>query len=472
MRQVTFIQKVFVSVFTALVLLIVLTVTIQAAEQQDFPVSAPAAVKGTTEAMLEPFFWIGRIDKPDRVLMNIDEIRVLNRKNASRVIPADHPYRQNIDRIEKDGPLFNVVDPLNASIDAAAVRQRLETNNDSLVKGRFFDRWELALTDEKKSAIIDAANLGSLPRNIEAEYGIIVRHTSARLYPTEDPAYRMRNYLDDNNVTSLDIGMPVAVIHASKTGDYYFVLSPIAWGWVKAHDVAFASSSKIRKYCEADDIVLSVCHRTPFYADRTMDRFMGYLYMGERLRLDKKMDGMYRVIVPVREEDGALEFEKGWIAVSPDVSDGYLPYTQRNAITTAFRLLGRQYGWHDSWDERDCGGIMRVIFNCFGFTLPRYWSFEQLCSDEAEYVGDIDDDAVKSARLTTFPEGVTFTGTTGHIGLYLGTVDGTPYCLHQCGWNYTDEGVEYKMARTVVSDYINVGFTMKSIQFFTPIIDQ
>jgi len=147
-----------------------------------------------------------------------------------------------------------------------------------------------------------------------------------------------------------------------------------------------------------------------------------------------------------------------------------LPYTQENVITTAFQLLGRQYGWHDSWDERDCGGIMRVIFNCFGFTLPRYWSYEQLCSDRAAYVGDMEDLDRKSARLTTFPEGVTFTGSTGHIGLYLGSVDGIPYCIHQCGWNYKDGGKEYKMARTVVSDYINVGFRMKSIGYFSPML--
>ena len=66
--------------------------------------------------------------------------------------------------------------------------------------------------------------------------------------------------------------------------------------------------------------------------------------------------------------------------------------------------------------------------------------------------------------------GITFTGTTGHIGLYLGNVDGKPYCIHQCGWNYKQDGTEYKMARVVVSDYENVGFNMKSMKFFTPII--
>ena len=35
------------------------------------------------------------------------------------------------------------------------VRKRLEINNERLLKGRFFDRWELTLTDDKKNEIIE-----------------------------------------------------------------------------------------------------------------------------------------------------------------------------------------------------------------------------------------------------------------------------------------------------------------------------
>ncbi|MHB9028991.1 MAG: hypothetical protein ACYC9O_09495, partial [Candidatus Latescibacterota bacterium] len=197
---------------------------------------------------------------------------------------------------------------------------------------------------------------------------------------------------------------------------------------------------------------------------------IGYLSMGERLPLDGRSGDGYRVLVPVRRHDGSFAVEKGWIRAGETVHEGFLPYTQRNSITTAFRLLGRQYGWHDSWKERDCGGILRVIFNCFGFTFPRYWSFEQLHSDHALYVGNMSDLAEKSKKLTTLPAGITFTGSTGHIGLYLGSVDGKPFVIHQCGWNYKQGDTEYKMARVVVSDYENVGFTMKSLGFFTPVL--
>ncbi len=160
----------------------------------------------------------------------------------------------------------------------------------------------------------------------------------------------------------------------------------------------------------------------------------------------------------------------GYIKAGNAVSEGFLPYTRRNVIATVFQLLGRPYGWHDSWNERDCGGIMRVVFNCFGITLPRYWSFEQLCTDHAVFVGDMKDMAQKAEKLTALPAGLTFTGSTGHIGLFLGSVDGKPYVIHQCGWNYNDGGTEYKMARVVVSDYEHVGFNLDGIQFFAPML--
>lgn len=434
------------------------------------PVRAPDAVKGTTPEMLDPAFWIARIRDPDRVIMTPGDIAELNKVNADRDIPDDHPYARNIAQIEKDGPSFKRMNPLGlgGAFPGETVRARLVVNNERLRKGTFYDYWELPLTDAKKDEYIEAVAIDTVPESIVPRTAIIVHHTSARLYPTKEPAYRMRGYLDDNNVTSLDIGMPAAVLHRSKNGDFAFVMTPIAWGWVPAEDIAFAEPRVIRNYVEADEFVVCTTHRVPLYADILHETSAGYLYMGERANLVKKDGGRYVVSIPVRTYDGKVEFRWAWLDAGEGTSEGWLPYTQRNVITTAFRLLGRPYGWHDSWNERDCGGIMRVIFNCFGFTLPRYWSFEQLCTDRATYVGESKDVAEKNALLATMPEGITFTGTTGHITLYLGTVDGTPYSIHQCGWNYKDGDTEYKMARVVVSDYINVGFDMKNIQFFAP----
>ena len=78
--------------------------------------------------------------------------------------------------------------------------------------------------------------------------------------------------------------------------------------------------------------------------------------------------------------------------------------------------------------------------------------------------------AQKKAKLIAMPAGITFTGSTGHIGLYLGAVDTKPFVLHECGWNYKEGDTEFKMARVVVSDYEHVGFNMDGLGVFAPIM--
>ena len=456
----------FISVFTLLY-------TSDDVIAEESPVRAPEALPGTTVEMNFPEFWINRAKEPEKIIMSYSEITTLNQKNASRIIAIDHPYAENIEQIEKDGPVFLRMNPLGMgnNYPSKPVRERLEENIARLKKTTLYDRWELPYTDSEKAEIVQTLNLENIPDILHPKKGIIIRHTSARLYPTAEPGYRMRNYLDDNNVTSLDIGMPVAVMHMSQTGDYCFAMTPIAWGWIPSQDIAFSSPEKIRVFTDMEKFIVITGHKVPYYADNSYTLFYGNLYMGERLPINNKTPEGICVTIPDRDFDGSLIFRQAWVRTGETVHEGWVPYTKRNVITTAFRLLGRPYGWHDSWDERDCGGIMRVIFNCFGFTLPRYWSFQQLCSDFAASVGDISNMERKTAVLNNMPAGITFTGSTGHIGLYLGNVDGKPYVLHQCGWNYKDGETEYKMARVVVSDYENVGFEMKSLKFFTPMTD-
>ena len=85
-----------------------LLLTGNSARAEDIPVRAPDALPGTTVEMTAPGFWIDRISDPDRVIITSPEMETLNRKNISRVIGSGHPYADNIAKIEKDGPVFNM----------------------------------------------------------------------------------------------------------------------------------------------------------------------------------------------------------------------------------------------------------------------------------------------------------------------------------------------------------------------------
>ncbi len=218
------------------------------AAAQDDPVRAPLALPGTTIEMNDPDFWISRIDDPDRLIIPAAHITDINREIALRAIDDDHPYAENITRIEKDGSVFNRMNPLGigTSYPADGVRRRLNENVARLETKTYFDRWALPLTDDKKAAIVNELNLDVLPETIKPQKAMVVRHASVRLYPTDEPGYMMKIYLDDFNVTSIDIGMAAAVLHESKSGAFLFVMTPVAWGGVRAVDVAYAQEADIR----------------------------------------------------------------------------------------------------------------------------------------------------------------------------------------------------------------------------------
>ena len=83
--------------------------------------------------------------------MTASQINAFNKKNMSRNIAPDHPYANNITKIEKDGPVFNRMNPLGISetYPAQPVKERLKQNIDRLMNTTLYDRWVLPFTDTK-----------------------------------------------------------------------------------------------------------------------------------------------------------------------------------------------------------------------------------------------------------------------------------------------------------------------------------
>ena len=59
------------------------------------------------------------------------------------------------------------------------------------------------------------------------------------------------------------------------------------------------------------------------------------------------------------------------VPYNADVSVGYLPYTRRNIVAQAFKLLGDRHGWSGQNESRDASGLSMDVFASFGIRLPR-----------------------------------------------------------------------------------------------------
>jgi len=144
-------------------------------------------------------------------------------------------------------------------------------------------------------------------------------------------------------------------------------------------------------------------------------------------------------------EDGELNFRTALIARSQDVHLGYLPYTRRSIIQQAFKFLGERYGWGHSYNARDCTGLVSEVYRTVGILLPRN-SIQQGSSPIGDNIRfSPDDTAEEKLQALASADVGNLLYSTGHVMLYLGTMDGQPYVIHDLsGSGGVDEDGKYE----------------------------
>ncbi len=275
----------------------------------------------------------------------------------------------------------------------------------------------------KKDIIADMAE-DSITAVVKPMPGILVEHTLNRLVPRETPAYYDQfGWLDHFAQGSLETGVPVAVLHTSADGAWRYIRSEFMYGWVPSRAVALAPPREVRSLTEPDKFIVALSHKISVFADRERTSIISEAYQGTRLVLTGRSAEGFRVLMPFRKPDGTLMAAEGWVAPDADVSVGWQPFTQANVIRTMFRLLGRPYGWHDSWHERDCCGVIRTVFRTFGIIVPRGTIHELHSSDHVICFAKETPKDVKYRQLESCEPGITVCGFTGHVMIYLGKVN-------------------------------------------------
>lgn len=432
-------------------------------EKPEQPQTAPKIVPRTTAEMQTPDFWISRIKgDPDRVIMTPAQIGELNRKNRERGTNFTDVYGNpySIDRViesrERIGIMYHVEDPLAyTTFPADSLRFRIERQNDWFRKRTLYDRRNMAYDEDMKRDLIDMTDVGSIPDgSVMCSHGIIVKHTLGRVMPSSlkangDPG----GWIDEFQSGMVDYGQPVAILHMSKDRDWYYVRSEISFVWVPAAHVALGTTGEIGDYVNSKNFIVATCHKVPIYTDKNFRVYVEDFYMGAKVKLLEKTPTGYRVSFPYRKPDGSFGTADGWVRPDARVSVDYRPFTQRNVINTIFTLLYRPYGWADSYNERDCCGMVRVVLRTFGIYTGRWTSHELHASDHVVMFPRKTPNEEKYKYLEGCEGGLCLVGDGGHISMYLGKVDGRHYVIHQSGYSYTDEnGTRMNVNRVNVND--------------------
>ena len=238
---------------------------------------------------------------------------------------------------------------------------------------------------------------------------------------------------------------PLAVIHESLDNEWYYVLMNGFAGWIPKTYVALcASRDEWLERQNLKDFLLVTGREIRISDDLGSEELSGQLLpMGTKLPLISIEDapeeinsrrgyGCYIVKLPVRLDNGSISDEYALIPLSDDVRIGYLPYTRENVIRQAFKLLGDRYGWGGQFHANDCSGIVKEIYACFGFQLPRtaqaQVNLPGLQYDSLE--GLSDEEKIQHLSKTSMGSLLVFPG---HIMIYLGMENNLPFVISAVG---------------------------------------
>jgi hypothetical protein len=86
-----------------------------------------------------------------------------------------------------------------------------------------------------KKEVLHQANFEAIPDEIQVEWGMLVKREDVRAFPTDTVFAEEPKGIDFDlfQLTTLPVGSPVAILHQSKNGNWYYIQSMIYKGWVK-----------------------------------------------------------------------------------------------------------------------------------------------------------------------------------------------------------------------------------------------
>ena len=389
------------------------------------PGTVPAhGVIGVSEAQLSPDFWVDRLEQPDGVVMSPQAIAAQNEKlfrlddsmNDLQALPETLKKEQIVASISElsalpDAPLYDVE---GKPVPAATLQQ-----------------------------LVQALDLDAVPEQAPTRYGLVVRRTALRKFPTDLRVFSRQGDTDIDRFqeSALFPGTPVAISHRSRDGKWLWVESPNYKAWALAQDIATGAKSAVLGHAEKTPhrIVLGAKVSTVFTREQPqlseLQLDMGIKVPLASVAADALVNGQHSytswvVELPVRDADGALAFAPALLQKNQDTAGDYLPLTRANVIRQAFKFLGERYGWGHSYNGRDCSGFVSEVYRSMGVELPRNTSDQSVSPALNRTVfGKNDGPGPRRAAVDVLEVG-DLIYIPGHVMMMIGRFDGAPYVIH------------------------------------------
>jgi hypothetical protein len=313
------------------------------------------------EFMSSADFWCRNIDNPHAVISSPADIDKFNAKISSKL-----SCLYSLDTSEGVISSKNLLQYIKSY---KLPSKEMYDSDGKFITSKFYDR------------ILNNMNIDEIKASNPVKYGITVRKTSIRSFPTGQAIYSNKNDSTLNNFdrfqeTGCFAFEPVLIFHKSRDRQWYFARLYNYTGWIKAEDIALAQDKNaIFNYSFCKDFITITSKEVSLNLKEESSCETIKLGMGTKLNyLHNDKDTSTNAIsvkVPYRDKKGFLSFQKAYINKNEDFIKGYLPYTRYNILKQALKFLDTYYDWGDKFQGKDCSSFLLTVYRCFGFLLPR-----------------------------------------------------------------------------------------------------
>ncbi|WP_342315761.1 SH3 domain-containing protein [Lysobacter sp. FW306-1B-D06B] len=396
-----------------------------AAYERAWTVPAETGVVGVERAQLDPAWWVARQAEPDRVILD------------ARAIAAQNAKLMQLDRSMHD------LDALPATLERTRVAAWVDGISKRPTRA-LYDVQGQPVAASDLDAIVANANASAIPASQPTRFGLVVHRADLRAFPTRTRVFSSN---DDHDIdrfqeSALFPGDPVAIVHESRDGLWWFVVNTRYAAWIEKQYVAKGRAKEVLGYGRRTPFrIVTGARATTVYTPEEPRVSELQLDMGVRVPVladwpvGEPVNGQHAytshvIQLPVRDDNGRLAFAPALLPRREPTSDAPLALASRHLIEQGFKFLGERYGWGHSYNARDCSGFVSEIYRSMGVQLPRNTS-DQAVSPALNRIAFNEKDG-RDKRMAVVRELQVgdLVYIPGHVMMVIGEVDGEPYVIH------------------------------------------
>lgn len=274
---------------------------------------------------------------------------------------------------------------------------------------------------QAQSAALQKDALSGIGTASEIKYGVIVRRSNLRSFPTLTRAFKTPEdkSFDMWQETSLDPGEPVLILCLNSTKNFAFVQLRDYRGWLPLNHIGITNRATWLHYVKPEEFYIVASPHALITDDKNNQ---WQCQMGMRLPVKNG-----KMQMPIRDGRGFLKIIPTDTYSSGTLHKNNLSYTKNNILRMAFANLGEPYDWGGMSGGVDCSALVQNIYRTVGIELPRN-ADSQAEAFPGKNVSKLSTEQ-KVAAIKNSPIGSVLY-TPAHAMLYVGSKDDEVYILH------------------------------------------